>query len=131
MSEIFGSAFALHQRALRLEGLRANVIGSNLANADTPNYKARGFDFKAALTQASNAQKPLALMRTASDQLPGTASTSPVSMKYRVPSAPSLDGNTVDTEMQKSAFASNTVHYMADLSFMTADLRMIKKAITG
>jgi flagellar basal-body rod protein FlgB len=111
------------------------VLAKNIANADTPNYKARDLDFKSALAAASGGAGPgaaLALTTTDPRQIGSdpTQDASP-SLKYRVPLAPSLDGNTVDAQLEQAAFADNTVRYQATLTFLSTRLRDLMTAITG
>jgi flagellar basal-body rod protein FlgB len=111
------------------------VLADNLANVDTPNYKARDIDFKAALAQAGSPDAALPLTTTTPGQVGGaTASGDPdisAALKYRVPLAPSLDGNTVDAQMEQAAFADNTVRYQATLTFLNSRLKNLLTAITG
>jgi flagellar basal-body rod protein FlgB len=111
------------------------VLADNLANVDTPNYKARDIDFKAALAQAGSPDAPLALATTTAGQIGGASGsgdpTTDGALKYRVPLAPSLDGNTVDAQMEQAAFADNTVRYQATLTFLSARLKNLMTAITG
>jgi flagellar basal-body rod protein FlgB len=118
--------------ALKLQSKRMEVIADNLANSDTPGYKARDIDFRAAMAQASGADAPVALATTNS----GHIATDPAtqlngSLKYRVPLAPSLDGNTVDAQQEQAAFADNTVRYQATLTFLSARFKSLMTAITG
>jgi flagellar basal-body rod protein FlgB len=122
-------------QALHVQSRRMEVLADNLANVDTPNYKARDIDFKAALAQAGSPDAPLALTTTTAGQI-GSASGSgdpatDAALKYRVPLAPSLDGNTVDAQMEQAAFADNTVRYQATLTFLSARLKNLMTAITG
>ncbi|WP_329742650.1 flagellar basal body rod protein FlgB [Dyella sp. A6] len=122
--------FGMHTQALALWEKRAEVLSSNLANADTPGYLARDIDFRKVLAGTSNAQTALPLSTTSSDQIqPVTSGDMPLS--YRIPTQPSMDGNTVDTQVEEAAFASNSVHYQASLSFITAQIQMLRTAITG
>lgn len=110
----------IHTQALTLEAKRNELLAANLANVDTPNYKARDIDFKAALSAA------------AGDGATGSESPTEASLvKYRVPMAASLDGNTVDEQLEQSAFAENTVRYQATLTFLNNALRGLMTAITG
>lgn len=135
MSLDINSYLGVHAQALMLESRRTELLASNLANADTPNYKARDIDFKQALAAAGSATgAPLALQTTqtghqASD---GSASISnEPGVQYRVPMAPSLDGNTVDEQLEQSAFAENSVRYQATLTILNSKLRSLMTAITG
>jgi flagellar basal-body rod protein FlgB len=111
------------------------ILADNLANADTPNYKARDIDFKTALAQAGSPDASLPLTTTSAGHLGGTSATGDVDLsgavKYRVPLAPSLDGNTVDAQLEQAAFADNTVRYQATLTFITSKLKSLMTAITG
>lgn len=129
------SYLGVHAQALKVQSQRMEVLADNLANVDTPNYKARDIDFKAALAQAGSPGTSLPLETTAAGHLGGTSPTGDVdpsgALKYRVPLAPSLDGNTVDAQLEQAAFADNTVRYQATLSFITSKLKGLMTAITG
>jgi flagellar basal-body rod protein FlgB len=120
--------------ALKLQSQRMEVLANNLANVDTPNYKARDIDFKAALAQAGSPGATLPLSTTAPGQIgaaAGADATASGALRYRVPLAPSLDGNTVDAQLEQAAFADNTVRYQATLTFLSAKLKGLMTAITG
>lgn len=123
----------VHARALQLESRRTELLASNLANADTPNFKSRDIDFKAALAEAGGAQSTLALKTTstAHQQITGAGGGADAPLKYRVPLAPSLDGNTVDAQLEQAAFAENAVRYQATLTLLNGKLRSLMTAITG
>ncbi|HKJ10413.1 MAG TPA: flagellar basal body rod protein FlgB, partial [Gammaproteobacteria bacterium] len=111
------------------------VLASNLANADTPNYKARDFNFKAALDQATSGSKgggslPLLTDNSRQLQAPGTVAGG-VHLQYRVPNQPSLDGNTVDSQQEKASFAQNAVQYQAALTFLSGRIKGLMGAIKG
>lgn len=116
--------------ALELRGRRAELLASNMANADTPNYKARDFDFQAALGQAQGQQ--LAMRATAKGHInPASAGGAQPNPQYRIPSQPALDGNTVDVQLEKSAFTENAVQYQATLSFLDSRIKGLKSALRG
>jgi flagellar basal-body rod protein FlgB len=126
----------VHAEALKIRGQRTEVLARNLANADTPGYQARDIDFRAALSAASGvsgAQAPVAMHATNARHLSTTETSdaSTTDLKYRVPLAPSLDGNTVDVQMEQAAFAENAVRFQATLSFLQARFRGLLTAITG
>jgi len=141
------SYLGIQPDALEVYSQRSEVLAANLANADTPGYQARDIDFRAALAAAGQGQEgsassaavsaggALQPQTTSPDDL--TANTSPggVSteqyLKYRVPLAPSLDGNTVDSQMEESAFAQNNVRYEASLTFLEDRFSDLTTAITG
>ena len=124
------SVFGLNAPALDLWQRRSEVLASNLANADTPGYHARDVDFRAALQQVGGESGQLAMSTPTAGQV-DASSASADELKYRVPMQPSMDGNTVDTQVEQSAFASNTVHYQASLSFINATIQTLRLAITG
>ena len=116
------SYLGVHARALQLESRRTELLAANLANADTPGFKARDIDFKQALAAATNAAG-------AAGDAAGTAMES--ATQFRVPMAPSLDGNTVDVQLEQAAFAENNVRYQATLTLLNGKLRSLMTAITG
>jgi flagellar basal-body rod protein FlgB len=123
----------VHADALKVRGQRTELLARNLANADTPGFKAQDIDFRAALAAAGGADKPVAMRATDAQHIgtPGGAADAPASLKYRTPLAPSLDGNTVDVQMEQAAFAENAVRFQATLSFLSARFRGLMTAITG
>jgi len=129
------SYLGVHADALKVQSQRMEVLANNLANVDTPDYKARDIDFKQALAQAGSPGASLPLTTTSSGHVGGTSASgeadTSAALKYRVPLAPSLDGNTVDTQLEQAAFADNTVRYQATLSFLSARLKGLMTAITG
>ena len=131
MSNILDNMFGLSSQALDVWQRRSEVIASNIANADTPHYQARDVDFRQVLQQASGEATPtLSLSAPTSGQLSAT-SESADNLKYRVPLQPSMDGNTVDAQVEQSAFASNMVHYQASLSFINSAIQQLRLAING
>jgi flagellar basal-body rod protein FlgB len=129
------SYLGVHAQALQLQSRRMEVLADNLANVDTPNYKARDIDFKTALAQAGAPGATLPLATTVPTHLGGTSpaddTDSSGALKYRVPLAPALDGNTVDAQLEQAAFADNTVRYQATLTFISSKLKSLMTAITG
>lgn len=101
--------------ALGLRAYRQQLIASNIANADTPGYKAVDIDFQEALRIARSVAKPspLTLSATASGHISGQAQpyAPPYPLKYHIPSQASLDGNTVEMDVERSKFAENAVMY--------------------
>lgn len=122
--------FGIHTRALDLWQRRTEVLANNLANADTPGYLARDVDFRKVLADAGGGPGSLPLQTTAAGQI-GAAGQTTDGLAYRVPTQPSMDGNTVDAQAEQAAFAANGVHYQASLSFITAQIRMLRTAISG
>ena len=124
----------VHAAALKLRSQRTEVLAANLANADTPGYRARDIDFKSALAAASGTSRRrcISRRRARDTSVPRTANGMPApELKYRTPLAPALDGNTVDAQLEQAAFAENTVRYQATLSFLSSKFRGLMTAITG
>lgn len=122
--------------ALAVRGRRTELLATNLANADTPNFKARDLDFRAALQAASGPAavgRPLTLATTQPGHQSAATAADPAdaALRYRVPLAPALDGNTVDAQLEQAAFAENAVRYQATLTFLNAKFRSLMTAITG
>jgi flagellar basal-body rod protein FlgB len=122
----------VHAEALKVQTRRMDVLANNLANVDTPGYKARDIDFRTALAAAGSTEAGVNLTTTDAKHIAVNAtSDGGAALKYRVPLAPSLDGNTVDSQQEQAAFADNTVHYQATLTFLSSSLRSLLTAITG
>ena len=123
-----------HQTALSLRSSRQELLASNIANADTPNYKARDVDFASALQNAmSGTATKLPVVTSSAMHLEGnTGSTlfgSPV--MYRRPVQPSADGNTVDMDVERAQFADNALRYEASVKFVSDELKDMLAAIQG
>ncbi|AUW57951.1 flagellar basal body rod protein FlgB [Sphingobium sp. SCG-1] len=112
------SLFGVHGKALALRSQRLSLLASNIANASTPNYKARDIDFEAAL-------------KTATESGADTANAAQGAMGYRVPLQPSLDGNTVELSTEQTLFAENAVKYRTTLSFLEGRINTINRAFRG
>ena len=128
----FDSALGIHDKALVVRSHRAELLASSIANSDTPGFKAKDIDFRAALEKAQAGQQTdNSLKVTHSNHI--QSSSAPLGMEtlYRVPNQASLDGNTVDTQMEKSAFAENAMRYEASLTFLTGKFKGLLTAIKG
>ncbi|MGC8520844.1 MAG: flagellar basal body rod protein FlgB [Steroidobacteraceae bacterium] len=127
--------------ALQVFSKRAEVLAANLANADTPGYQARDIDFRAALAAADpqstggTSSGTVQMATTSPLDLTAASSSGGIStaqfLKYRIPLAPSLDGNTVSSQLEEAKFAQNTVRYQAALGFLEQRFRDLNTAITG
>ncbi|PMR77036.1 flagellar basal body rod protein FlgB [Billgrantia endophytica] len=128
------AAFDYHQQALGLRQERHRILASNIANADTPNYKARDIDFASELKKAVEHGRPagggLSLARTSDRHLAGQGFAPPdQGLLYRVPDQPSLDGNTVDMDRERTQFADNSVRYQAALTILNSRIQGLKSAM--
>lgn len=123
---------AFVRAALDLRARRQEVLASNLANADTPNYKARDLDFASALRAAirGGSGGSLTLARTQSGHLDGAGrGGAAAALKYRATVQPSLDGNTVDMDVERAHFADNAIHYQFLLDRASAAFSTMKLAV--
>lgn len=126
----FDSALGIHAKALTIRSHRAEMLASNIANADTPGYKARDVDFKSALSQAQS-QQAGTLKSTHSNHISTSTMQSSLQTMYRIPNQSSLDGNTVDSQLEKSAFADNALRYQASLQFLDGKFKGMMAALKG
>lgn len=134
MSLSFDDAVGVHAAALKLRGERHQLLSENLANADTPHYKARDFDFATALEEAQQGQGgqlPLATTNQSHIGNGGSNSGPQADALYRVPNSPSLDGNTVETQVEQAKFAENAVKYRASLNFLGGKVTSLIGALRG
>jgi flagellar basal-body rod protein FlgB len=123
------SYLGVHATALKLREQRTELLARNLANADTPGYKAQDLDFRAASAASLRSTQARHLGTAAGAALEGGSSTA--FLRYRTPLAPALDGNTVDAQLEQAAFAENSVRYQATLQFLSSKFRSVMTAITG
>lgn len=123
-------SIALYEQALNFRAQRNEVLASNIANADTPNFKSRDMDFREAL---SGAQEGRISMKRTSEMHQNTWNSrgANATLKYRVPVQAALDGNTVETDVEQAAFAENAVQYRASLAFLDGHIRSLKFALKG
>lgn len=130
MAITFDKAFGIHQYTLGVRSRRAELLASNIANADTPNYKAKDLDFKKALSSAMNGHD-FRLQRTNEKHIAGTGAMDP-SVGYRVPDQPDTgDGNTVDMQTEKTLYMENGMRYEASVNFLNSKISSLRKSITG
>ncbi|BBL70652.1 flagellar basal body rod protein FlgB [Methylogaea oryzae] len=127
----FDKAFGVHPLALSLREQRTSLLAANLANADTPGYKARDIDFESVLRQKLGTSEGVSLQATNARHLGDAAARGVAEPLYRVPSEPSLDGNTVEGEDEQVAFADNAVAYQASLRFINGKIGGLLTAIKG
>lgn len=125
----FDAALGLHESALLLRERRAGVLAANLANADTPHFKARDLDFQGLLEAAAGRGEGLRV--TQARHIEATAMGAEGGLAYRMPTQPTLDGNTVDTEIEMAQFARNALDFQASLTFLQSKFRGVSKALRG
>lgn len=131
-------ALSFQSTALKLRADRQQMLSANIANADTPNYKAVDFDFGRALAQATGVQSASAtpnsvqLATTSAAHNAGTTLSSSglaLQLQYRTPSQDSVDGNTVEMDAERAQFAENAVHYEAALKFLNGQIKTMLSAM--
>ncbi|BCX88650.1 flagellar basal-body rod protein FlgB [Methylomarinovum tepidoasis] len=125
----FANALGLHPQALQLRARRTEVLASNLANSDTPHYKARDFDVDR-LLRGPDAPK-LPLQKTSPDHLSLDDEDARFRLLYRVPQQAALDGNTVEEHIEQAKFAENALRYQASLRFVNGKFSGLMTAIRG
>ena len=128
----FEKYFGVHEQAMYTQSRRAQLLAANIANADTPKFKARDIDFNAALQQALTYPKgygPLAASHQRHIQPPSFGNGYEV--LYRQPRQASIDGNTVETQTEMSEYTENSVRYMASLRFLGGKIQSLQSAIKG
>jgi len=127
---MFENVFGIHEQALLLHEQRIGVLATNLANADTPNYKARDIDFSEVLAQSDGGSLSMRVTQAAHIATP-QGELSAGALKYRNPYQASLDGNTVEMPVEQAAFAENNVRYQASLRFISGTIAEMQLAIAG
>jgi len=126
------NVFGIHGQALSLYSQRSSILAANLANADTPNFKARDIDFKGILSRAANKKDDASQMKATTPGHFGMSSNSLTAQRfYRQPDQPSLDGNTVEVQKEQAAFTDNAMRYMATLRFITGRVQGMMTALKG
>lgn len=109
----FNALFGFHEKALSVSSQRAELLASNIVNADTPHYLAKDLDFKALLKDQMSSESHSDLSEVDSQSY----------LKYRVPNQISADGNTVDINAEKAAFANNSMRWMASYTFINQTIQ--------
>jgi flagellar basal-body rod protein FlgB len=128
----FERAFSIHDDALLLRGQRTSILASNIANADTPNYKARDIDFGAMMRSASQQQDGrVMLASTHRDHIAPQSNAMQPALMYRNPLHPSLDGNTVDSHVEQAEFSENALMFQTSFSFLNSKVTGLMKALKG
>jgi flagellar basal-body rod protein FlgB len=132
MLEQMTAKLDFHANALLLRSQRQQVIASNIANADTPGYVARDFDFAQALKNASGGLGGSTVAATNARHLQaGGAQAGQPDLAYTVQTQPSQDGNSVDLDRERASFVDNSVRYESTLRFINGHVKTMLSAITG
>jgi flagellar basal-body rod protein FlgB len=134
MSISFDRALGIHEKALGFRAQRAEVLANNIANADTPHYKARDLDFAAVLAEqsAKHSRAPVSLNRTDGRHIPGEGiSSGEAGLLYRNPLHAAIDQNTVDLQIEQSNYAENAVHFQASFTMLNSKFKGLISALRG
>jgi len=122
--------FGIHESAMLVRARRMDLLARNLANADTPGFKARDMDFTQELDRLASGTSRLTTTHERHLRSPRGASADD-QLKYRVPHQPSQDGNTVETDLEQARFAENAVAYQTTILFLNGRIGTLRTAITG
>ncbi len=134
MSISFDKALGIHEKALSFRAQRAEVLANNIANADTPHYKARDLEFSSVLATQMEPSKgaTFSLNRTQGRHIDGEGvSFSEAALQYRTPHHPSIDGNTVDAQIEQASYAQNAVDFQASFTFLSSKFKGLMSALRG
>lgn len=133
MSLNFDRALGIHEKALAFRAERAAVLANNMANADTPNYKARDLDFASVLqAQQSGTEQSVRATRTHERHLSVEGFIDQAAgLRYRTPSQPSIDGNTVETQAEQARYAENALDFQASFTFLNSKFKGLMTALRG
>jgi|SRR5690606_7520404 len=133
MSLSFDRALGVHEQALAFRAERASVLANNIANADTPNFKARDLDFASVLeAQQSGDQRSVQMTRTHANHLQVESLIDQAAgLRYRTPSQPSIDGNTVEVQAEQARYTENAVDFQASFTFLNSKFKGLMTALRG
>lgn len=124
------NAFGIHAKAMSLRTHRAEVLATNIANAETPNYLAKDFDFNAVLQSAAEGRS--AMQSTSANHIQGgDTELMGQDLMYRLPEQPSIDGNTVELQTERAEFTKNAMQYQASVRFLNGKVSGLLTAIRG
>ena len=120
--------FGIHERALTLRDMRSTILAANMANVDTPNYKARDLNFRDILQGTGSVD----IMQVNHERhMNSEFADSGGNLQFRVPNSPSLNGNTVEIDVEQNQYLDNAMRYQATLTFLNSRISGIKQALRG
>ena len=131
MSISFNKALGIHPQALEMRGKRMELLASNIANADTPGYKARDLEFANVLKSASEKIKPVSLFVTHESHIKLGNDLTDGTVLYRIPHQAALDGNTVESQVEQVKYAENALQYQISMQFVGGSIQGLLTAIRG
>lgn len=133
MMDKLDAALNFNREALNLRAQRQEVLASNIAHADTPNYKARDIDFSSRLSEAverGRASQSMNMAVTSSRHIRAEAQAMPdQNLLYRVPNQSSIDGNTVEMDVERINFADNALRYESNLTVLSSKIKTLMSAV--
>ena len=124
----FKNSLGIHPRAMSIRSFRAEVLANNLANADTPEFKARDVDFQSLLKDTT--RRSLRMAQTHPKHFAGKVKED-LGILYRNPMQPAIDGNTVDTQIEQAAYTENSIDYTASFEFTNSKFKGLSGALRG
>lgn len=131
MISALNNYLGIHEAALYTQARRAEVLASNLANVDTPGYKSRDIDFRQVMAVAAGDETGETLQMTNASHLEPFSESAGYELLYRQPYQASLDGNTVEHQVEMAAYSDNAMRYLASLRFINNQLSLLHSAIKG
>jgi len=136
MLDKLNAALQFQQEALNLRAQRQEILSANIANADTPGYQARDIDFASQLQKVMAAGRAngsgMSLELTNQRHIPASTSAgADLDLMYRIPDQPSMDGNTVDMDRERTNFADNSVRYQTDLTVLGGQVKGMMSVLQG
>lgn len=128
MLDKLDAALRFQQEALNLRAQRQEILAANIANADTPGYQARDIDFASEMKKVMDRGRVegsgVSLTLTSERHIPAQTQTVPqLDLLYRIPDQPSMDGNTVDMDRERTNFADNSLKYQSDLQVLGGQIK--------
>jgi flagellar basal-body rod protein FlgB len=126
---LLNQSLGVHEQALQLKARRLEVLAQNIANADTPHYKARDIDFRAVLNASRQADTAMNATRTG--HYDAGQALSPDGMRFRTPFNTSFDGNTVEMSVEQAQYGKAAADYQATLQFLENRVSSLRKALKG
>ena len=127
--KVLDGALGIHEQALSVRSRRLEVLAQNIANADTPGYKARDVDFKHVLADVSRSDSTM--RTTQSEHFKIGEHINADGIRYRTPFNTSFDGNTVEMSVEQAHYGKAAAEYQATLQFLESRVGGIRKALKG
>lgn len=125
---------SVFSQAMNLRSQRHQVLASNIANADTPQYKARDFNFETAMQNAMSGRMNaggVALAQTSAGHIGGGSASGAAAVQYRKETQSAVDGNTVDMDVERSQIAENAMQYQILTQLISEKFKGIRSALAS